>query len=119
MGSSESNLHEHKYLLEYGIELKKRQVEVLEKEIRDMQKELTEVKNYLEERLCKECKKTSPPNKRVVMGSGEIYCLDCGYQVLDLLKARNEDVENRRIRREEQSYREFYEEVKAKQNATL
>ena len=59
------------------------------------------------------CGKEVPDSRRLVTGNGGVYCLDCGYEILNLLKQRNDA-------KEEQSYKEFYEDVKAsKQNSQL
>lgn len=107
-GNYESALQEHQKLLENQIDLKTRHIVVLQKEISEMQRSHKEVTEHLNTVLCKECKKTTPNSQRLVT-TGGIYCLDCGFEVLDLLKGRNNQREQKNAQEE---YKEFYESVK-------
>lgn len=116
MGSTDSSLKEHQQLLEYQIELKTRQIEVLQKEIVQMSRSHKEVTEYLNQTLCQECKLSTPAHHRIVMGSGTIYCLSCGFEVLDLLKGRNNQREQKTAQEE---YKEFYDSVKQNNKSAL
>jgi hypothetical protein len=78
------------------------------KEIESLEKSLVDVNQQLEQHSCKTCKKPTPAAQRLTTVGG-IYCLDCGFEVLDLLKARNVAKE------ESQSYKEYYESIKEKE----
>lgn len=105
--------------------------ERLEKEITSHQKLLTHLKldleavktsiSALERKLVQlrkpvskcSCGKEAPESQRLVTGGGGVYCLDCGYEILNLLRKRNDN------NPQHQPYKEYYEEVKAKQNSQL
>lgn len=55
------------------------------------------------------CGKEAPEGKRLVTGAGGVYCLDCGYEILDLLKNRNDKKED------ELTYKEFYDNIQRAQ----
>jgi hypothetical protein len=55
------------------------------------------------------CGKEAPQGKRLVTGAGGVYCLDCGYEILDLLKNRNDKKED------ELTYKEFYDNIQRAQ----
>jgi hypothetical protein len=57
------------------------------------------------------CGKEAPESSRLVTGGGGVYCLDCGYEILNLLRNRNDKKEY------EQTYKEFYNDILKKQNA--
>jgi len=76
-------------IYENQVELKKRQIQTLEKEKKQLLAEIEELETRMLPIRCQGCKKTCPPTNKRLVTTGGIYCLDCGFEVLDLLKDRN------------------------------
>lgn len=102
---TERNIAKHESSLTHlklNLEVAKAEIAKLEKKMVTLRKPVTKCS----------CGKEAPESRRLVTGGGGVYCLDCGYEILNLLKKRNDN-------KEEQSYKEFYDQVNKKMNSQL